>query len=162
GPANFHTLMHRLRYAASNAPLELFLDLVRLSDWDPQVFLGFKNQLPAQLQYVSKAAYLEMRATLIKVWENFHPIDGDLPFELARLYLSMNEPVTALRFSALSTELFGEHPRTAFNHGLCHFKAGNFAEALQAFGLSLQLQPDYAPAQIWQAHALAQTAIPAD
>lgn len=162
GPAHFHSLFYQLRPVAPNVTLELFLDLLRLSDWDPYVFMAFKNQLPAQLQYVSVATHHELRIALTKVWQNFHPMDGDLPFELARLYLALNEPREALRYCALSSELFGDHPSTHFNRGLCYYQARDFAAAAQSFACALQHKQEHATAALWLTHARAEQQLPED
>lgn len=162
GPGSFFSLVSHLPQSLQNITIELLLNLLRLSCWDPHTFMSFKHQLPGQVHFASRAASLELETALTKVWENFHPLDGDLPFELLRVYLAMNQPSAALRFGELSLRLFGEHPATWYNLGLCHYKLSDFAEALRCFERSLLQKPDAARVQLWRAHARTEMALSPD
>ena len=158
GPSNFDLL--RRAVSQRDLIIEHLLELLRLSCWDPQVFLTCAQALPGQIFFAQRHALSELRVALEKVWDNFHPISGDLPFELARAYLALNLPQEAIHFCELSLKLFGEHAATRFNLGLCHYRAGNLSEAVRCFDLAIEQKPDFSRAQVFRGRAQVAESLP--
>jgi hypothetical protein len=150
GPYDFFSLISSTRKECASASLEQVLALWRLSEWDPNIVHEFHGDLIARMDDASEAIRGEIRKALLRTYENFYPVGRDLPFEIARVFLAMKRPREGARFNEISLQLFGEHPVTYFNLGLCHYNAEEPERAFAAFTRSLELKPDYAPARDWK------------
>ncbi len=153
GPYDYYTLINHLRVATQqNLSLDGCLELLRLSHYDPQIFIEFGKVLLETSGGLSDHQRAEIQAVMERLWENFFPLGGkDLPFELARVYLAIRRPREALRYNELSLQMFGEHPVTFCNMGICYYHAEDFDAARRYFGRSLALNPDYGLPKAWMA-----------
>ena len=157
GPCDFHTLLTNLRpLGQSGVSAEMLLTMLRMAGWDANVFFDFGRNILEQAQNANDALRLELLVALEKLWENYYPLGRDLPFELARVFLALKRPREALRFNALSIEMFGEHAVTWCNTGICHYQAEQHEEALRCFDRSLALNPDYGLARAWKVRVLSE------
>lgn len=153
GPYDYYTLVNHLRVAAQQTlSLEGCLTLMRLSHYDPQIFLEFGKTLLDNSGNLSDHLRAELLMIMEKLWDNYFPLGGkDLPFEMARVYLAIRRPREALRYNELSLQLFGDHPVTFCNMGICHYHAEDFEAARRYFERSLALNPDYGLPKAWLA-----------
>jgi tetratricopeptide (TPR) repeat protein len=157
GPYDYYTLINHLRVAVQqNLSQEGCMELLRLSHYDPQIFLEFGRVLLEQASTLGDTQRAELQVALEKVWDNFFPLGKDLPFELARVYLAIRRPREALRFNELSLQMFGEHPVTFCNMGICHYHAEDFANARRYFERSLAHNPEYGLPKAWLARVHAE------
>lgn len=156
GPYDFYTLLNGVRNAAPNLSIDGVMELMRLSHYDPQVFFDYEKTLLDQAGNLSETQRVELMMNLDKTWQNFYPLGRDLPFELARVYLSLKRPREALRFNQTSMDMFGEHPVTFCNMGICYYQAEDTANALLCFEKSLALNPDYGLPKAWLARIAAE------
>lgn len=157
GPYDYYTLINHLRVATQqNLSHEGTMELLRLSYYDPQIFLEFGRSLLEQAGNLGDIQRAELQVALEKIYENFFPLGKDLPFELARVYLAIRRPREALRFNELSLQLFGEHPVTYCNMGICYYHAEDFANSCRYFERSLKLNPDYGLPKAWLARVHAE------
>lgn len=150
GPYDFYSLTSHTRKECASASIEQVLALWRLSEWDPNIVHEFHGDLIARMDDASEPIRGEIRKALLRTFENFYPVGRDLPFEIARVFLAMKRPREGIRFNEISLELFGSHPVTYFNLGLCAYNAEEPERALGAFAASLEMKPDYAPARDWK------------
>ncbi len=151
GPYDFYTLTTQARQSTQNPQIEQILCLLRLSQYDPNLVLEFSKELLEQAPALSETIKQELYLALLRCWENFYPLGRDLPFEVARILLAMRRPKEAVLFNQHSIELFGEHPVTLGNMGICYYHAEEPEEALRCFDLSLHLNPNYGLPKAWKA-----------
>ena len=157
GPYDYYTLINHLRVAVQqNLSMDGCMELLRLSHFDPQIFLEFNRILLENAASLNDTARAEMQVALERIWDNFFPLGKDLPFEIARMYLAIRRPREALRYNEISLQMFGEHPVTYCNMGICHYHAEDYAEARRYFARSLALNPDYGLPKAWLARVNAE------
>jgi tetratricopeptide (TPR) repeat protein len=150
---SYMLLAHQHRECTSFT-LEHFLTLLRLSRWDPLVVHEFGGGALEQAQDAPEMLKEQLRQALERVWDNFFPVDRDLPFELARFSLALKRPDEAVRWGTVSLEMFGDHAVTWANLGLAHYHAERPEEALRCFERSIALAPAYASPKAWRALVL--------
>ena len=157
GPYDYYTLINHLRVAVQqNLSMDGCMELLRLSHFDPQIFLEFNRILLENAANLNDTARAEMQVALERIWDNFFPLGKDLPFEIARMYLAIRRPREALRYNEISLQMFGEHPVTYCNMGICHYHAEDYQEARRYFARSLALNPDYGLPKAWLARVNAE------
>ena len=156
GPYDFYTLLNSVRTAAPNLPLDGVMELMRLAQYDPQVFFDYEKIILDNAHTLSETQRVELTMSLDRTWANFYPLGRDLPFELGRVYLSLKRPREALRYNQLSMDMFGEHPVTYCNMGICYYQAEDTANAIVCFEKSLQLNPDYGLPKAWLSRIVAE------
>jgi tetratricopeptide (TPR) repeat protein len=149
GPYDFYTLANQVRSLGLSA--EGAMELIRLSQFDPQVFLDHEKVLLDQASSLSETQRVELQVILEGVWENAYPLGRDVPFELGRVFLAMRKPREALRYNELSLKQFGEHHVTYCNMGICHYQAEDIESAVRCFERSLSIAPDYGLPKAWLA-----------
>ncbi len=156
GPTDVYRLIDQL--ALDKMDLDQLLAVLRMAAWDPVTFIG----LSRDLHRTAGDAYLEqharLRDALGRVWQLHFPLaDGkDVGFELGYVYYAMRRYREALFFYRHSLELYGPHPVTLFNMGLCEFQQGRLDEALASFDRALAQDPSYAPARDWRMRVVAE------
>jgi tetratricopeptide (TPR) repeat protein len=132
--------------------LDALLSVLRMAAWDPVTFLT----LAKQFHRVAADAYVEqlqrLREALGKVWTLHFPTrDGkDVAFDLGYVYYAMRRYREAISFYKHSLELYGPHPVTLFNMGLCEYQQGKLDESLALFDRALEKDASYAPARDWR------------
>lgn len=138
--------------------LDALLSVLRMASWDPVTFLG----LAKHLHRCAGDAYVEqttrLREALHKVWTLHFPLkDGkDVSFDLGYVYYAMRRYREAMSYYKHSLELYGPHPVTLFNMGLCEFQQGRLDEALALFDRALEQDASYAPARDWRLRVIAE------
>ncbi|HUQ01785.1 MAG TPA: SAM-dependent methyltransferase [Kofleriaceae bacterium] len=156
GPTDVFRLVEHLNLEKMD--LDALLSVLRMASWDPVTFLA----LAKHLHRVAGEAYVEqasrMREALHKVWTLHFPLkDGkDVSFDLGYVYYAMRRYREAMSYYRHSLELYGPHPVTMFNMGLCEFQQGRLDEALALFDHALDRDPTYAPARDWRLRVLAE------
>ncbi|HMU40359.1 MAG TPA: hypothetical protein PKE31_15225 [Pseudomonadota bacterium] len=156
GPYDFYTLLNSVRNASSNLSIDGVMELMRISQYDPQVFFDYEKVLLDNAHNLSETQRVELMMNLDRTWHNFYPLGRDLPFELGRVYLSLKRPREALRYNQISMDMFGEHPVTFCNMGICYYQAEDMANALLCFEKSLERNPDYGLPKAWLARIQAE------
>lgn len=156
GPTDVFRLVEHLDLEKMD--LDALLSVLRMAAWDPVTFLG----LAKHLHRCAGDAYVEqstrLREALHKVWTLHFPLkDGkDVSFDLGYVYYAMRRYREAMSYYKHSFELYGPHPVTLFNMGLCEFQQGRLDEALALFDRALEQDPSYAPARDWRLRVLAE------
>jgi tetratricopeptide (TPR) repeat protein len=147
GPAPYVRLVQDLRKEWKEPTLESLLALLRLSNWDQELLLGFREALKKQLPSASDAMKSEMLTALKKVWENFYPMQHDLAFDLAGFCLMMKEPRDALFYCRESLRIHGDHHLTHFRAGLAQGLLGDMQPALESMDKALSMNPAHVAAR---------------
>jgi len=156
GPYDFYTLCSQVRQHTGNASLEQILGLMRLSQFDPNVVFDYGRELLEQSPNASDTMRAELSTALHRCWENFTPLGRDFPFEVARVLLALRRPREAIAFNEHSLRLFGDHPVTYGNMGICYYHAEQPDQAVRCFDRALELNPNYGLPRAWRARVQAE------
>lgn len=150
GPNDFFVLQKSMK-EDSQPSLKGIIALLKLGDWDPDVFYKFRDVILNQAPVCGVKLRNDLCRDLPRVWENHYSLDKDkdVSFEVGRFYYGIREHEKALQFYRTSTEHTGEHHVTFHNMGLCYYSLGQLDVALQNFEKSLQLNADYEKARSW-------------
>mmetsp|Transcript_9939 Transcript_9939/g.12522 ORF Transcript_9939/g.12522 Transcript_9939/m.12522 type:complete len:171 (+) Transcript_9939:1-513(+) len=137
-----------------NPSLVSILSLLRLSNWDPDIFYKFRDNI---LSFVSSAGtrlHADLYNSTTKLWDNYFHLGNydsgkDIAFELGRLCYGLSLFEDALNYYQISLELYGNHHITFHNSGLCHYSLSNYESAKENFGWALDMKPDYEKSKTW-------------
>jgi tetratricopeptide (TPR) repeat protein len=149
-PADYFHLTTTLRKAAPEAPLELMLPLLRLSEWDYQVVANSSASMARKAVEAPDALKRDLRRALERVSEMTYHMGRDVPFEVGRVYSGLSMPREALKCYEESLRVYGDHHATLFNIGLCYYRLHRPQEALEWMEKSLAKKPDFASAREWR------------
>jgi tetratricopeptide (TPR) repeat protein len=151
GACEYYSVASGIRKELPTPSLDVLLALLKLGEWDPHLIYHFSGPLADQAKKASVPARRELVQALQRAWDHFYPMDKDIPFELGRIYASLDRPLEALRFYLESVKLYKDHPVTLFNAGLCLYSLHRPQEALTLMERALELREGYAPAEEWRA-----------
>src|SRR6185369_11256658 len=109
GPDDFYTLKKGIDKHYEDLSLEQLIALLRLSGWDPKIFL---DSFPAMLDRVESASELvrqELYRGIRRVWDNYYHIgeERDIAFCMAMLLYGMDHYLDALTYFDHSLRLYG-------------------------------------------------------
>jgi hypothetical protein len=155
GPYDVCGLLAHQGRACKSIGLEHFLQLLRLSRWDPMVVHELGKDALEEAHDAPEPLRRELGLSLERVFDRFYPMGRDLPFELARFSLALRRPRDAIRYGEASLALFGEHAVTYANLGVAHHYAGDPAAALACFDRSIAHADGYATPREWRQRVLA-------
>lgn len=160
GPYQFQTMTLGMKQDCPEPSLLHILCLLRLSNWDPGIIIDYAPAIIEQVGEAPPHLEREIRRALDKVWDNYFPIGerANLAHEIASILQAMDQEVDALRYYERSLELYGVHPSTLYNMGLCHYRLGNLERALELFDAALELNGEYGLAREWRIRAAARLA----
>lgn len=152
GPNDFFVMQKSLKEDSPNPSLKSVVALLKLGDWDPDVFYKFRDTILNQVPTAGQKLRNDLCRGIPRVWENYYVLDKDkdIAFEIGRFYYGIRMYDKALSFYRDSSVKIGEHHVTYHNMGLCHYSMGNYKTALEHFSMSLQLNKDYEKARSWQ------------
>ena len=78
------------------------------------------------------------------------------PFEAARILLALRRPREAVTFNEHSLWLFGDHPVTFGNMGICYYHAEQLEASLRSFDRACSSIPTMGCRALWRARVLAE------
>jgi tetratricopeptide (TPR) repeat protein len=142
GPADYHALVFGLRQQNATVPLQSILAQIRLGSWDYELVFSWRDQLVKLAPEAPAWQQADLADALERVWEEYYPIQRDLAFELARLFVVLKRPEQALRFGQESLRTHGPHYLTYLSMGYSCVLLGREAEAVSWIDRSLELKPD--------------------
>ena len=151
GPGEFFDLLQQQRQERRPISVEHFLGLLRMSNWDPGMVWDYAPQLRGHATNLGEGLQMELRQAMERAWQNYFPGPQNLPFEMARILMSMRRPVEALRYAQISIDWFGDNPASYLNMGICYYYAENSSEALRCFKRALELNKSFGLAREWMA-----------
>eukprot|EP00605_Chrysophyceae_sp_TOSAG23-4_P002240 GSChrysophyteH1.ASY1.ANO1.2484.1 assembled CDS len=151
GPNDFFVLQKSLKEDTNNPPLRTVVALLKLSDWDPDVFFKFRDVILNHAPSCGQLLRNDLTRGIPRVWENYYLMDleKDIAFEIGRFYYGIRDYTNALWYYMESTRTIGEHHVTFHNQGLCHYSKGNLDIALENFRKALGMNKDYEKARSW-------------
>src|SRR5512145_319850 len=151
GVYDYFSLATSLRPKEGFEPsLALLLGLLRLGEGDYNVVLTNSTLLTKHVKTAEPGQKRDLLAALERASEGFFPMDRDLPFELGRIYSSLERPIDALRCYQASLRLYGDHEATYLNAGLALYRLQQRKEALAMMEKALAIKPGYATARDWR------------
>ena len=151
GPNDFFVLQKSLKEDISNPPLRTVVALLKLGDWDPDVFFKFRDAILNNAPSCGQKLRNDLCRGIPRVWNNYYMMDmeKDIAFEIGRFYYGIRDYDNALRYYGISLETVGPHHVTFHNQGLCLYSLNNFDEAMIHFRKALALNADYEKARSW-------------
>lgn len=151
GPNDFFVLQKSLKEDMSGAPLRTIVSLLKLGDWEPDVFFKFRDAILNHAPNCGAKLRNDLCRGVKRVWDNYYMMDTDkdIAFEIGRFYYGIREYQMAIDFYGISVETVGDHHVTAHNQGLCLYSLGKLPEALEHFKRALSQNGDYEKAKSW-------------
>lgn len=152
GPDNFATLQRCVRDELPSHSLKTALATIRLSRWDGDVFLKFKQLLIDRAAGCTDRQAADLYLDVARLAERHYPLcpSKDVAFELGRICMGLRRYGDAIALFRDSVRQCGDHHVTQYNIGISLFYRGAYAEALAAFDVSIGLRADYADAINWR------------
>lgn len=159
GPNDFFVLQKSIKEDTQRPALKAVVALLKLSNWDPDVFYKFRDVILQQVPTCTIKLRNDLCRNLPRVWANHFMLDKDkdVAFEVGRLYYGLRMYEDAVRFYWTSIASSGEHHVTFHNMGLCYYSLGQVDAAMENFNKALWLKSDYVKARAWQQKLLRET-----
>lgn len=151
GPNDFFVLQKSLKEDVHTPSLRSVVSMLKLSDWDPDVFFKFRDVILAQAPSCGSKLRNDIARGIPRLWGNYFPLDSDkdIAFEIGRFYYGTRDYASALRYYEESTRSVGEHHITLHNQGLCYYSQGKLETAISFFHRALDLNNAYEKARSW-------------
>ena len=151
GPNDFFMIQKGIKEDLPNPSMGTILALLKMSDWDTDVFYKFRDQILNQLPSSGMKLKNDILAGLPRLWKHYFLLDTekDIAFELGRVYYGLREFESALSYYQISTNTIGKHQVTFHNQGLCYYSLGKLPEALENFQLAVAMSEHYEKARNW-------------
>ncbi len=151
GPNDFFVLQKSLKEDTPSPPLRTVVALLKLGDWDPDVFFKFRDCILNHAPACGQKLRNDLCRGIPRVWDNYYMMDmeKDIAFEIGRFYYGIRDYANALHYYSISIETVGDHHVTFHNQGLCHYSLGRMEVALTHFRKALAMNADYEKARSW-------------
>ncbi len=151
GPNDFFVLQKSMKEEFPNPSLKAVVSLLKLGDWDCDVFFKFKDAILSGAPNCGQKLRNDLCRGMPRLWEHYYQLDmdKDIAFEIGRFYYGIRDYAPALKFYELSVTLIGEHHVTFHNQGLCHYSLGRLDTALDFFKRALSMNEKYEKARSW-------------
>ena len=151
GPNDFFVMQRTLKEDIVNPPLKAIVAMLKLGDWDPDVFFKFRDAILNQVPNCGQKLKNDLCRGIPRVWTNYYMLDleKDIAFEIGRFYYGIRDYKNALAHYKLSSETIGEHHVTYHNQGLCYYSLGQLPVALEYFRKASGMNADYEKARSW-------------
>lgn len=152
-PNDFFVLQKSLKEEANPSLLPI-ISLLKLSNWDPDIFYKFRDEILTTVSSVGLRLRHDLTIGISKIWDNYYHLGNydnskDIVFELGRLCYGLSMFEKALFYYQKSSILYGEHHITFHNAGLCYFSLLNFEQAKDNFDKALEINPTYTKSKTW-------------
>lgn len=151
GPNDFFVLQKSLKEDTPSPPLRTVVALLKLGDWDPDVFFKFRDTILNHAPSCGQKLRNDLCRGIPRVWDNYYMMDmeKDIAFEIGRFYYGIRDYANALHYYSTSIETVGDHHVTFHNQGLCHYSLGRMEVALTHFRKALAMNAEYEKARSW-------------
>jgi tetratricopeptide (TPR) repeat protein len=151
GPNDFFVLQKSLKDDMNGIPLRTVVSLLKLSDWDPDIFFKFRDCILQNSPTCSDKLRNDLCRGVPRIWINNYPLDSekDIAFEIGRFYYGIKDFAKALEFYDMSVDTVGQHHVTCHNQGLCYYSLGQRDKALEHFKKASLIDPSYEKARSW-------------
>jgi tetratricopeptide (TPR) repeat protein len=151
GPNDFFVMQKSLKEDMTSPPLRSVVSLLKLSDWDPDIFFKFRDPILLHAPSCGIKLRNDLTRGIPMVWKNYYilDVDKDIAFEIGRFYYGIRDYEKALFYYTESMKQVGEHHVTFHNQGLCFYSLGKSLIALEHFQKALAMSPEYEKARNW-------------
>lgn len=151
GPNDFFVMQKSLKEDLTNPPLRTVVSMLKLGDWDPDVFFKFRDIILTHAPTCGQKLRNDLCRGIPRVWSNYYILDTDkdIAFEVGRFYYGIRDYQNALWFYMESTSSVGEHHVTYHNQGLCYYSLKDLPVALEMFKKAYSMCPEYEKARNW-------------
>jgi hypothetical protein len=124
GPNDFFVMQKALKEDAPTPTLKSVVALLKLGDWDPDVFYKFRDIILNQVPTYGHKLRNDLCRGIPRVWVNHYTLDKDkdVAFEIGRFYYGIRDYANALTFYTISSTSVGSHHVTSHNMGLCFYR----------------------------------------
>ncbi len=156
GPRHFQTTFDELKRRWRDPSVPSAVSMLRLANYDQDVFLRFAPVLTRKAGRVSNEVRADVAQAMDTVWERYFPLSSDDPvaFTIGLVFHAMRRFDQALRYFERSLELEGDDAVTHYNIGLCHAARGEAKAAVDAYEAALARDKRYRPAALARAKLL--------
>ena len=153
---DFFVLQKSLKEDFETPPLRTVVALLKLGDWDPDVFFKFRDVILNQAPSCGQKLKNDLCRGIPRVWKNYYAMDTekDIAFEIGRFYYGIRDYENALKFYRISDNEIGPHHVTYHNQGLCYYSMGQLQHAISNFAKSKDMNSNYEKARNWYAKCL--------
>jgi len=105
GPNDFFVLQKSLKEDSPNPPLRAVVALLKLGDWDPDVFFKFRDVILNLAPTCGQKLRNDLIRGIPRVWSNYYMMDleKDIAFEIGRFYYGIRDYANALFYYQEST-----------------------------------------------------------
>lgn len=151
GPNDFFVMQRTLKEDIVNPPLKAIVAMLKLGDWDPDVFFKFRDAILNQVPNSGQKLKNDLSRGIPRVWTNYYMLDleKDIAFEIGRFYYGIRDYANALAYYKLSSQTIGEHHVTYHNQGLCYYSLGQLPLSIEYFRKAASMNADYEKARSW-------------
>eukprot|EP01034_Spumella_vulgaris_P022824 gene22824-28997_t len=151
GPNDFFVLQKSLKEDLTNPPLRTVVAMLKMSDWDPDVFFKFRDCILTHAPNCGQKLRNDLCRGIPRVWLNYFilDLDKDIAFEIGRFYYGIKDYANALFYYQQSAATVGNHHVTYHNQGLCFYSLNQLETALTHFHLALDMCGEYEKARSW-------------
>ncbi len=152
-PDDFANLQRCVRDEIREPSLKTILTALRMSCWDSEVFLKFKQTLIERAPAAGEKLQADLYRDCSNVMERHFLLsqDKDVSFEVGRICMGLRRYAEAINLFLASSRQTGEHQVTTYNMGICLFHVKAYAASSACFRRALTLKPDYKDAATWLA-----------
>lgn len=151
GPNDFFVMQKALKEEVNLRSIKSVLALLKLSNWDPDVFYKYRDVLLESTPSSSSKLKKDIRTGIAQIWRKYYALDKekDIAFELGRLCYGMQDYDLALDFYRESIQELGKHHVTSHNMGLCYYNKHQLDLAVERFAEAHELNTSYQKAITW-------------
>lgn len=133
------------------------MSVLRVSQWESDVLFKFRDTLVMRAEAASRRQQRDLILDVARAASLHYPLQPskDVFFEVGRLMINTGRFTPASIMFEESRWWCGEHHVAWYNMGLCHHRAGHYAQAVACHRRSLAINPDYLLAREWLREARA-------
>jgi hypothetical protein len=149
GPDDLFAMMSWLNVYLEEIALSQALPLLRLTRWDPVMFVRLFPVIARQARNAVPER-TDLRDAVLSTWENHYPLNHDdnvLAFYCGVVLLELRFFSEAYSMFRKSQQLFGPSATTSYNLGLCCLGLGRSRDALELMREACSLDPSFEPAK---------------
>jgi hypothetical protein len=133
GPNDFFVLQKSIKEDTPNPPLRTVVALLKLGDWDPDVFFKFRDCILLHAPTCGQKLRNDLCRGIPRVWSNYYMMDmeKDIAFEIGRFYYGIRDYANALFYYSVSSDTVENHHVKALALNLDNEKAWSWIEKVQ-------------------------------
>jgi tetratricopeptide (TPR) repeat protein len=144
-PDDFFTLKKGLERLYESLTLEQLLAFLRLSGWDPNIFLGALRALLGVMDAATEEARQELYWAVRKVWETYFYIGekDSLAFYLGLILCKLEYFEEGVQYFERALQQHGPDAEVWFNIGMARYSLRQLSAALASFQKCLEIDAVY-------------------